>query len=267
MKNILLSFDLEEFDAPVDFGRTVTEDDQFSITRVGLDRLLPLLDRYGIAATFYTTARWALHYPEVLKTVSLKHEIASHSFYHSTFKEADLAESKNALESITGRKVHGIRLPRMKQVSPDAIRKAGYLYDSSFHPTFIPGRYNHYFEKRTVHRSEGLIEIPASVTPLLRVPLFWMSFHHMPLGLYRLFAGTTLRKDNYLNLYFHPWEFAEIKDSGLPFYIRKCSGVSLLNKLERFVSSFQQDGQVKFSTTTGYLQSCFNDHPFPGSQA
>lgn len=255
MRNILLSFDLEEFDAPFDFGRTVTEDDQFSVTLAGLDRLLPLLDQYGVAATFYTTARWALHYPEVVRAVSLRHEIASHSFYHSTFKEADLAASKNALESITGQKVYGIRLPRMKRISPETIHKAGYLYDSSLHPTFIPGRYNHLFKKRIIHQTDKLTEIPASVTPCLRIPLFWISFHNMPLSLYKRMAFAALGKDSYLNLYFHPWEFADIKNSGLPSYITKCSGLTLLDKLEKLIVIFQKNEQVVFPTTIRYLRS------------
>lgn len=265
MKKILLSFDLEEFDAPLDFGRTIAEEDQFNITREGLDRLLPVLDRHSVAATFYTTARWALQYPAIMKAVSLKHEVASHSFYHSGFKEADLAESKKALESITGHTVYGIRLPRMNRIAPEMIRKAGYLYDSSLHPTYVPGRYNHYFEKRTLHGLAGLTEIPASVTPFLRIPLFWLSFHHIPPALYRFLAGVTLRKDHYLNLYFHPWEFADIKKTGLPSYMTGHSGVALLDRLEKLIRFFKQKKETAFSTTAGYLQSTgqIPESPFP----
>ena len=70
--------------------------------------------------------------------------------------------------------------------------------------------------------------MPASVTPLLRLPLFWLSFKNLPGWLIRPASAWTLRADGYLVLYFHPWEFADLSPYPLPRYVRRVHGVSLV---------------------------------------
>ena len=62
----------------------------------------------------------------------------------------------------------------MFAVDNAAIARAGYRYNSSLNPAFIPGRYMHLDSPRTWFMADGVMQIPASVSPLLRVPLFWL---------------------------------------------------------------------------------------------
>lgn len=206
----------------------------------GLHAIHPILSEKGISTTLFTTAHFAEHFPEKIREMAEKHEIASHTYYHGTFHESDIAASKLKLEKVTGKNITGIRMPRMMPVSSQSIIHAGYTYDASIHPTWLPGRYNNLKLPRTSYFENGLLRIPASVSPRFRLPLFWLSFKNFPFGFYKRLALRTLKNDGMLSLYFHPWEFVEIGSFGLPHYTRKICAESLverLYKLLKFLSS------------------------------
>ena len=62
-----------------------------------------------------------------------------------------------------------------------------------------------------------LIQFPVSVTPHLRIPLFWLAFKNMPYALFLKLTLQTLRKDGYVCLYFHPWEFIDLANYKITF--------------------------------------------------
>src|ERR1700733_1908037 len=101
MNSILLSFDLEEFDIPEEYGQKLEEDEKIRVTLTGLIPLLEMLDKHKIVATFYTTAFFAEKNKKILKRIAATHEIASHGYYHSSFKPEDVDASKKILEGIT----------------------------------------------------------------------------------------------------------------------------------------------------------------------
>ena len=182
---ILLSFDIEEFDMPFEYERKIEFSDQMGISIQGTIAILDLLKKHQIKATFFSTATFAINAPKVMeRIVNEGHEVASHSYYHSDFKLEDLLESKLKLEELTGQKIIGFRMPRMHPVDEKEVFKAGYVYNSSINPTFLPGRYNNFNKPRTYFRQDGVMQIPASVTPIIRFPLFWLSFHNFPLFFY-----------------------------------------------------------------------------------
>jgi hypothetical protein len=202
---ILLTFDVEEFDLPLEFKLPIDTAEQFSIGKSGTDIVENILLETNVETTLFTTANYALQFPAEINRLSQKHEIASHSFYHTGFKKEDLLNSRMALEEITGKRVEGFRMPRLKPIEMQWIKDAGYSYDASINPTYIPGRYNLRHLPRTVYLQEGLVRLPCSVTPNFRLPLFWLSFKNLPYPVYKMLALQTLRKDGYLSLYFHPW--------------------------------------------------------------
>ena len=51
-KSILLSFDIEEFDIPEEYGQPLTDEIKFEISSRGLSNIMALLDRLDITATF-----------------------------------------------------------------------------------------------------------------------------------------------------------------------------------------------------------------------
>jgi len=235
-KKIILSFDVEEFDTPLEYGMQLPMDQQMEVSRQGFEAVLALLEKHHIRATFFITANFALYYPDLIRSMSTIHEVASHGYYHSTFEDADLAKSKIALENITGKRMLGYRMARMMPVNEHEISKAGYVYNSSLHPTWLPGRYNHFFKSRTPFQQANVWQIPASVTPWVRFPVFWLSFKNFPLSWIKLATRWIWQADGCANLYFHPWEFTDITDRatyGLPFYVSRHSGVGMLQKLEK----------------------------------
>ena len=242
---ILLTFDIEEFDTPTEYGADLSIERQMAISVAGTTALLERLAAEGVPATFFCTARYARLAPASFASILAgPHEIASHGYSHSSFEEADLARSKAALEEMADRPVSGFRMARMAALSQAAVAAAGYRYNSSINPTWIPGRYNRLDQPRTAFRDHGIWQVPAAVTPRLRFPLFWLSFHNLPEGLYFRMCRRTWCHDGCLNLYFHPWEFADLSDPSLrlPGHIRRCTGRAALARLERLIRHLKRAG-------------------------
>ena len=240
-RSVLLSFDVEEFDMPLEYNFPISANEQMEVGKRGLDTIDSILCDPSIQSTLFTTANFAMQYPESIKLHAQKHEIASHTFYHSNFKEEDLKLSKNKLEEICGKPITGLRMPRMRKVSMQEVTKAGYLYDSSINPTWLPGRYNNLHLPRTVYSDEKILRIPASVSPFFRIPLFWLSFKNLPYGIFKMLALQTLYTDGYLCLYFHPWEFTSIENYGLPGFTKKLNGEPLIQKLKRLINDLKKE--------------------------
>ena len=250
---VFLSFDVEEFDMPLEYGENIAAEEQMKIGYAGLQAITPLLNEKFITTTLFTTANFAQHYPQEIKELSLKHEIASHTFYHSSFKNEDLILSKQKLEEITGKNIIGLRMPRLKKVDVNEVKNAGYKYDSSINPTYLPGRYNSLHLSKTIYLDEDLIRVPTAVTPNFRIPLFWLAFKNAPYFLYKMWALQTLKKYGYLSLYFHPWEFTDISKYALPSYTKKPCGAKLLNKLILLVNDLKKEAD--FDSIEGWLRS------------
>ncbi|MDR5780792.1 polysaccharide deacetylase [Caballeronia sp. LZ065] len=109
--------------------------------RVGMPRLLELLERHGVKASFYVPAVAAmLHEDEQRRVIAEGHEIGIHGWIHELNSvlpyeaERDLMlRSSDALEKITGVRPVGLRTPSW-DFSPHTLRIAkemGLLYDSS----------------------------------------------------------------------------------------------------------------------------------------
>jgi len=250
---ILASFDVEEFDLPLEYNHNISIEEQFKVGKDGLDMVMPMLDELQVACTMFTTANFAMQFPEAVQRMAQQyHEIASHTFYHTTFENKDLLASRLKLEEISGKPVTGLRMPRMRSVSVQEVKAAGYQYDSSINPTWIPGRYNNRHLPRTLYTDHDLLRLPASVTPNLRIPLFWLAFKNMPYALFKTLVLQTLKKDGYVCLYFHPWEFININQYPLPGYIKKDSNQILVQKLHKLFTALKQE--ATFITIQEYLQ-------------
>lgn len=242
-RKILLSFDIEEFDMPLEYKYNISPMQQISIGKLGLDQIMPILDDSSIQCTLFTTANFASHYKKEIKQLSQKHEIASHTYFHSTYKKEDLLHSKIVLNEITQKEITGLRMPRMKFVPIEDVKEAGYEYDASINPTFLPGRYNNLHLPRTIYQEGNIKRIPASVSPNFRIPLFWLSFKNFPYKIFEMIALQTLKRDGYLSLYFHPWEFIDISKYGLPKYTTKGCNGDLLNDLSRLINKLKNEAE------------------------
>ncbi|MGZ5210971.1 MAG: polysaccharide deacetylase family protein, partial [Kaistella sp.] len=210
---VLLSFDIEEFDMPLEYKGEIAFEEQLSISRTGMQNILSLLKKHHAKATFFSTVVFAENNKDLIEQLLDEgHELASHTWFHSKFEIEDLKKSREKLTELFNTEITGLRMPRMMKVDEKEVERAGYSYNSSVNPTFLPGRYNNLKVSRTYFKEGEVLQIPASVSPKFRIPLFWLSFHNFPLSFYKKLSKDVLNQDNYLNVYFHPWEFADIKD-------------------------------------------------------
>ena len=256
---ILFSFDIEEFDVPREHGidyDTLTEGMQ--VSRIGTNRILDILRDNQVRATFFCTGNFALHAPDIIQRIIAEgHEIACHGVDHWQPQASDVQHSKEIIERVAGVPAYGYRQPRMFPVSDKAIRDAGYIYNSSLNPAFIPGRYMHLMAPRTWFMQEGVMQIPASVTPWLRFPLFWLALHNLPQWLYHSLVRRTLKHDGYFVTYFHPWEFYELREHPelqIPFIIRNHSGQQLCQRLSNLIQMLKAHDE-QFVTFKDFVQS------------
>jgi peptidoglycan/xylan/chitin deacetylase (PgdA/CDA1 family) len=248
---ILLTFDVEEFDLPLEYNISISNEEQMLIGKLGTDEVKKIIESQNIETTLFTTANFANNYCEIIKDLSNNNEIASHTFYHSHFEPNDLLNSKNTLAAITGKEIKGLRMPRFKKIPLDWIINAGYSYDSSINPTYMPGRYNNLKISRTVYEENNFKRVPVSVSSTVRFPLFWMAFKNLPYWLYKKMALNALEKDGYLSLYFHPWEFTDINKWDIPFYLKKHCGNELSDKLHQLINDLKKE--ATFSTMSNFL--------------
>lgn len=253
---ILLSFDTEEFDVPCEHGVDFSLEEGMKVSVEGTNKILDILLANDVHATFFCTGNFAEHAPEVMQRIKNEgHEIGCHGVDHWKPQPEDVFKSKEIIERVADVKVTGYRQPRMFPVSDVDIEKAGYLYNSSLNPAFIPGRYMHLTTPRTWFMRNEVMEIPASVSPHLRIPLFWLALHNFPEWFYHCLVRQVLRHDGYFVTYFHPWEFYNLKEHPefkMPFIIKNHCGHELEQRLDRFIKAMKAYKQ-EFITFTEFV--------------
>ncbi len=111
--------------------------------QTGLPRILRLLDRYQIPASFFIPAVSAILHPEMIPAIlkSGRHEIGVHGWIHESLPAvADASEEERLLNQAieyltkaTGKRPVGYRAPGWSFSSHTIglLRKSGFLYDSS----------------------------------------------------------------------------------------------------------------------------------------
>ncbi len=227
---------MEEFDLPREYGVTISDDEMYEITTTGMNRVLGVLEQHGVCVTFFVTANYALREGEMIKRmVAGGHEIASHGYDHGSFCDIDLQKSRDVLCEVSGQDVVGFRRARLVETNREAIAAAGYTYNSSENPIWLPGRYNHFFGTRTAYLTGELLNVPISATPWLRVPLFWLGVKHFPMWLIKSASARVLRHDGYLNIFFHPWEFVDLSKYDLPRVITRRMDHVMLGRLSAYL--------------------------------
>lgn len=244
---ILLSFDTEEFDVPRENGvewNTLTEG--MEVSKFGTTKILDVLKENGVRATFFCTSNFATHAPEIMqRIINEGHEVAAHGCDHWTPKPEDVFRCKEIIENEYGVTINGYRQPRMFPVSDEDIQKAGYKYNTSLNPCFLPGKYMHLTDPRTPFWKDKVLQIPASVTPWFRFPLFWLSLHDLPYKLYEAMCNWTLKHDGHFTTYFHPWEYyplGEHPEFKTKAIVNLNAGEGMVRRLDRLIKNFKQRG-------------------------
>jgi peptidoglycan/xylan/chitin deacetylase (PgdA/CDA1 family) len=117
---------------------------------VGVPRILSLLARHGLRATFFVPGYSAHRYPDVVRSIAdAGHEIAHHSYFHENTigmdaaVEADMLDlGLQALWDVAGVRPEGYRAPMWELTwnTPRLLAERGFLYDSSLMDSDYPYR-------------------------------------------------------------------------------------------------------------------------------
>lgn len=253
IKQVLLSLDIEEFDIPEEYGQKVDPLAKINVSSNGLARVLDLLEKLDLTVTCFTTVYFAQNQPVLMQRIIDRHELASHGFAHANFQSGDLLRSRIELEELSGKKVCGFRSPRFEVVNNQEVLAAGYTYNSSENPIWLPGRYMHFSKPRLPYFSGPLLILPVSSSPIIRYPLFWLSFKNTSLWLFKKISLWTLKADGYLNIFFHPWEFSDLSMWRLPALVKRLSGKEMLKKLEIYLRWLKN--QAEFTTCSAFAKT------------
>lgn len=133
--------------------------------RAAIPRILALLDKYDIPASFFVPAVSALLHEEEMQAIVSKgrHEVGIHGWIHernSVLSEEEerelMKKSFETLKTITGKDPAGIRTPSwdFSQSTLKIIRELGLLYDSSLMADDRP------YELLEDGKPTGVVELP-----------------------------------------------------------------------------------------------------------
>jgi len=246
------------------------------------ERVLTLLEKYHIKATFFVLGWIADRYPELVRRVAERgHEIASKGYYHRALGQMspeefrdELLRSREALERAAGRKVLGYRvadgwLKRDDLSALDLLAELGFAYDSSICPMgrrFAGEPWRRFAHQ---HRAPGgtVWELPISCANVLGwgVPIAggnW--FRQLP---QRFLRGAVDRwhrtQASPLVLYFHVWELdpeqPRITAGGWLTGLRHYRN---LGRMQQFLEHYF--ARYSFTSAADYLGlDTTLDHPLP----
>ena len=178
MKNAL-SVDVEDYFQVTGFEHVVDRArwDEYPVRfQIGLGRILQILDRHDVRATFFFLGWIAERYPEAVADVARRgHEVAIHGYAHrlvhrqrpEEFAE-DLGRALAAVRKAYAGPILGYRAPTFS-IRADTlwalgiIRDFGFRYDSSI----LPGRNGIADAQGLPHEIvDGLLEFPLSTVPV-----------------------------------------------------------------------------------------------------
>ena len=135
----------------------------------GVPRILAMLDRHQIPATFFVTGVDAMLHQDMLEAIqkSGRHEIGVHGWIHETPTRVTAEEEERLLDraieyltKVTGKRPVGYRAPSwaFSAATLDLIQKKGFLYDSSLQALDEP------YEIVSRGKPTGLVELPIDWT-------------------------------------------------------------------------------------------------------
>jgi polysaccharide deacetylase family protein (PEP-CTERM system associated) len=196
-------------------------DEQELRVKDSASRVLDMLARRGVRATFFALGWIAERAPELIRRISdAGHEIGLHGHDHRRVTSMSRAEfeddARRALDAVSRAApkavISGYRAPSFSIVRDtawalDCLASLGLRYDSSIVPLSGHPDYGWKGARPDIHRlRSGLVEVP--VTPCLGGGYFRL----FPLALSEWIARRANKRGRPAIFYVHPWEF----DPGQP---------------------------------------------------
>ncbi|MCK5076579.1 MAG: polysaccharide deacetylase family protein [Calditrichia bacterium] len=264
---VTLSFDIEEYFQVENLRNAIPKEEwqnYNSSVEKNTRRILNVLEKFGVKGTFFILGMIAEKLPGlVLELLERGHEVASHGYGHDMTArlndkelEEDIRKSKTILESIIEKPVLGYRAPNFtvddRVIS--VLKKHNFLYDSSFNPFQLHGRYGSITaplnKKRfgIMQAENGLYEIPISTLSLPKVefPIGGGAYFRIfPFYVFNNLVKKKIKKEGFYNFYLHPWELEpeQPRVNGLSFNhrFRHYYGLNRTErKLEKFIKFLQK---------------------------
>ncbi|MBI4200752.1 MAG: polysaccharide deacetylase [Chloroflexi bacterium] len=210
---------------------------------VGTPRILELLGRYGIRASFFIPGYVAENHPDMVREVVRQgHEVGHHGYMHEAPSSLGPGEDEGAildkgtriLQELTGQRPLGYRSPswELSERSLDLLTERGFIYDSSLMGNDIP-----YF-------------VPTSRGRLVELPVHW-SLDDAPYYTYAAVLGRTAPMASPQDVYnAWEWEFEGAYKYGRAFVLTMhphTSGrLARLVALERLIQHMKSHPGVEF---------------------
>jgi peptidoglycan/xylan/chitin deacetylase (PgdA/CDA1 family) len=179
--SVCLTFD---FDALSPWVLEMAEGNVAALSRgefgaVAVPRILDLLDRHEILATFFVPGHTALAYPELVRRIrDAGHELGHHGWVHEPLSRLEPAEERRllergleALDRVAGVRPAGYRAPNVDVSvnTVDILLEHGFSYDASFSATdFEP----YYLRSGDRFPTDGAYEFGPTVD-LVGIPFAW----------------------------------------------------------------------------------------------
>jgi peptidoglycan/xylan/chitin deacetylase (PgdA/CDA1 family) len=174
-----LSFDLDNETGPLRDGSdspALFAQGEYG-SRAGLPRILALLERHKIPASFFVPAVSGLLHPESIQAIMQggQHEIGLHGWIHERNSQLDepteralLTRARDTLEKLSGRRPVGMRTPSWdySKNTLKLAREMGLLYDSSLMADDRP------YEMLADGQPAGVVQLPVEWI-LDDAPYFW----------------------------------------------------------------------------------------------
>jgi peptidoglycan/xylan/chitin deacetylase (PgdA/CDA1 family) len=204
---------------------------------VAIPRILEVLARHELKATFYTPGWTADKYPDSVESIiEHGHEVGAHGYTHERLAELswELEESVFERSLVTlkkfGVKPEGFRAPYwlISDRTIERIKQFGFKYDSDFMDSDMP----------------YMLEWRGKPTGLVELPVEWMlddwpqfdTYRRSPEDAYKVWKAEfegIYRLERYFGLTCHPQAIGRI---------------SRLDMLEMLITEMEQKGDVWFAT-------------------
>lgn len=222
MKNAL-TIDLEDWFCANNLRITIDEWDRRDLRVVeNTDRILDLLDRHSVQATFFVLGWIADRVPALVQEIEQRgHEIATHGYSHTLLTEvtpaefeADLCRALEVTRRLVTQPLLGFRAPsftitRKTLWALDILARHGIKYDSSIFPVRFHPDYGMPDAALSIHRIGPIIEVPMSVARILgrNIPCSGGGYFRVfPYAITRFLLQQCNREGRPAVFYLHPWE-------------------------------------------------------------
>ena len=271
--SVCLTFD---FDALSPWVFEMAEGNVAALSRgefgaVAVPRILALLRRHDIRATFFIPGHTALAYPDIVRSIAADgHEIGHHGWVHEGLSRLDadrereyLVRGLEALDTVAGARPGGYRAPGV-DVSVNTVEillEHGFVYDASFSGSdFEP----YYLRRGDLFPPDGPYVFGESVD-LVGIPFSWglSDFQY-----FEFVPGITVRQDTpsaVHEIWHAELEWARANAPGgvyvLTMHPQVIGRGPRLEMVERLIESASNGGDVTFERLGDYARRWRAEHP------